>query len=412
MKKRVIIENIKVAFRSIKGQLLRTVLTILIIAIGIMALVGILASTDNLKAKLTSEFSSMGSNTYSIRNKRNFGQQSEGRSNKIYEPISFKEANTFKNKFEKGDLISVSASVSQIATIKYGSEKTNPNITVNSGDENYLSASGYNLEMGRNFSRADDILGNKVAIIGKDVTKKIFNNIQNPIGKIISIGDRRFKVIGTLESKGNSFGFAGDNQVIIPLGTFKKHYSTNNSRYVINVITKDAKDLDPSIEEATGLFRIIRGDRPGDEESFRVNKSDSIATNLLENLDFIQYAAVIIAIITLLGASIGLMNIMLVSVSERTREIGIRKSIGANNRTILIQFLLESIIIGQLGGLVGIIFGILAALGVGALLGAFVFPWPWIIAAVLVCLFVSVLSGIYPASKAAKLDPIESLRYE
>lgn len=412
MKKRVLVENIKVAIRSIKGQLLRTILTVLIIAIGIMALVGILASTDNLKAKLTSEFSAMGSNTYSIRTKNNFGNQSDGKSSRNFKPISYRESKNFKNKFEKGDLISISASVSPIATLQYKSEKTNPNITVNAGDENYLSASGYQLESGRNFSIADDILGNKVVIVGKDVTKKLFLNNENPIGKFISIGERKFKIIGTLESKGNSFGFAGDNQAIIPLGTYKKHYSTNSSRYVINVINKDANDLDASIEEATGLFRIIRRDPPDKEDSFQINKSDSIATNLLDNLKFIQYAAVIIAIITLLGASIGLMNIMLVSVSERTKEIGIRKSIGANNKTIMTQFLLESIIIGQLGGLVGIVLGVLAALGVGALMGAFVFPWPWILAAVVVCLFVSIISGIYPASKAAKLDPIESLRYE
>ena len=407
---RALRENIRIAWKSIASQKLRAILTILIIALGIMALVGIFASTDNLKALFTREFSSMGSNTFTIKTQRS-GNNSGGKTRKNFEVISYDDAKEFKNKFTDGDLISISARVSQIATLKYGSEKTNPNITLTAGDENYLSASGYALNSGRNFSKTDLVLGSRVVILGNDVIKKIFVNNEDPINKFVLIGSQKYKVIGELESKGNSFGFAGDNLAIIPLGTFKLNYGTARSRYAISIVNKKAEDLDDSIESATGLFRVIRKDRPGEEPSFRISKSDSVAKSLLEMLSFLEVGAVVIAIITLFGATIGLMNIMLVSVSERTREIGLRKSLGATNKTIMYQFLFESIIIGQLGGLVGIILGLIAGLIVGGIMGAFVFPWPWIIMSVFICIVVSILSGIYPATKASKLDPIESLRH-
>ena len=406
-------ENINVALKSIRSQLLRTILTIMIIALGITALVCILTAIDALKNKITNDFARMGANTFSIRAKSGGGQRSGGVSEKNYKVLDYYQAREFEQQYEYPSTTSISAVASGIATLKYKSEKTNPNVRVAGGSLEYLNTSGEILESGRNFSNQEMINGNNVVIIGQDVIKKLFINDENPLGKIISIGSMRYEVIGALESKGNSIGFSGDNNVIIPISNLKLNYATPYTRYVINVATKNPDELDNAIEEASGLMRIIRRDRPGDEESFEIRQSDGVANMVIEELSFISIAAVIIALITLFGAAIGLMNIMLVSVTERTREIGIRKSLGASSDTIRWQFLVEAIAIGQIGGIIGIILGIILGNVVAAIVETdFIIPWAWMILAVVMCLITSVLSGVYPSNKAAQLDPIEALRYE
>jgi putative ABC transport system permease protein len=408
-------ENIRISLGAIRSQLLRTVLTVMIISFGIMALVGILTSIDAIKASINSNFTRMGANTFTIRNRdSNVRIGTNGKKAKSYKSIGYDEAVRFSKMYSFPAKPSVSTRASGAATLKFESKKTNPNIRVLGGDENYLATAGYELRLGRNFSSQEVQYGNHVAVIGKDVQEALFNKMDDPIGKVITIGSGKYKVIGVLLSKGNSIGFSGDKIAILPLNNVRQYFSSPNMMFAINVITDNSQMMDAAIAEAVGTFRVVRKLSTGQEDDFEVIKSDNIANLLIGNIQKVTMGATVIAIITLLGASIGLMNIMLVSVTERTREIGIRKSIGATKKVIRNQFLVEAIVICQLGGLLGIllaiIFGNIFSLLI--LKGNFIMPWVWTLMGIFICMVVGLFSGMYPAIKASNLDPIEALRFE
>lgn len=408
-------ENIKIALGSIRTQLLRTILTIIIIAIGITALVGILTIVTALKYNLTTSFASMGSNTFNINQYQNTLRQEGGNEiEKINPIISYPEARAFKEKYDYPlTQTSLSFTAAGNAEVKFENQKTDPEITVLGIDDTYIPNSGLEVTQGRNFNNFD--ISNNVysCVVGSDFATKGLLKDVNPIGKTLSVRGAKFKVIGVLKEKGSTFGNSRDLRVMIPIQVARSMFSQPNINYSVSIMIQKTELLDAAIDNAVVEMRQIRKLNPVQEDNFGISRSDELLNKISGLTDFLEISAWVMGIITILGSSIALMNIMIVSVTERTREIGVRKALGAKKSTIAWQFFIETLTIGQLGGLFGIIFGILIGYGICVAAGwDFVIPWGAMLAAVITSFIVALVSGLYPAIKASQLDPIEALRYE
>ncbi|UEG50004.1 ABC transporter permease [Ferruginibacter lapsinanis] len=424
------VDTISISYRTIKSNKLRTVITVIIMALGIMALIAIITAVEAVNQSLTQSFSTMGANSFSIRfrerNVRFGGDPNRGITKKTTrnllkqktssegKAISFDEAREFKKRYSFPATVGIALSGPNGIIVNTGDKKTNPDIRVLGGDENYLQLNGYELAAGRNFSNADVESGRSVCIMGNVVAQKLVGeNIEKAIDKIVTVAGNKYRIIGVTKDKGSSAFMNADKVVITTYNNIRRIYGTEGKSYNIAIMVPDLKMMDVAIGEAKGAFRPVRKLDVKEEDNFYIDKSDSIAQTLMTNLGFLKYATLAIALITLIGAAIGLMNIMLVAVNERTKEIGLIKSLGGKAVEIRAQFLWESLLISLMGAVAGILTGILFGNIVAIMLKTgFVIPWAWVITGVIICSLVGLLAGLYPAYKASKLDPIVALRHE
>jgi len=409
------LENIRVALSSIRTNLLRSILTLLIISVGIACLVGILTAIDTILFNLSDNFNRIGANSFSVLpGYENIQSNRDGKERKQADVISYKQAMQFKDMFGKSTTdVSISMNCSRSATVKYKDKKSNPTIKLEGIDDKYLDVSSSEIALGRNFNATEVQSASNKAIIAEGMVKLLFQGEnEKAIGQVINISSEKYKVIGVLESKGNSMG-GSENVVYIPLLKAKQKYGTSNTNYMIMGAVGNSVVIEDAVSSAIGTLRNVRKLKASEQNDFRIRTSDGILSKLKDITTELRVITIVIALLTLVGAAIGLMNIMLVSVTERTKEIGVRKAMGATQSNILLQFLTEAVVICILGGIVGIVLGIGMGLGVTALVkGTFVLPVQWIALGIFVCVFVGVVSGLYPAMKASRLDPIEALRYE
>jgi len=422
------LDTFLLAFRTVRGNKLRTGLTVAIIAFGIMALVGIKTAIEAMQQKFIESFSSMGATGFTVRFKepRNmFGNgsqlkqekkgQKKAKSSSLGKPISREHAERFKERFQYPATVSITLFGSRDAVVSLGNKKSNPTVWITGTDENFVLHNGYELAYGRNLTDLDVQTGRNVCLIGSDIATRFFGkNLETPVEKIIKINNIPFRVVGTLNSKGSTLGRSLDNVILTSYNNVRRFFNSNtNSSFSIQVKVDNVQLMDGAIGQATGVFRPIRKLSTTEEDNFVIDKSDSVVEMLLSFLSGLTGAAVIIGFITLIGAAIGLMNIMLVAVTERTKEIGLIKAIGGKEKNIRIQFLSEAIVISLMGAFFGVILGVIVGNSFALVLNTgFVVPYQWMIIGIVICFIVGLLAGLYPAYKASRMNPIEALRYE
>ena len=420
-------DTFSLAFRTVRGNKLRTGLTVAIIAFGIMALVGIRTAIAAMEQKFVESFSSMGATGFTVRykeprfrfggqelKKEKKGEKKEKKSN-IGKPITRQQAELFKENFKFPAQVCLTIFGSTDAVVAANGKKSNPTTRVYGGDENWVDQNGFSLAFGRNLNQLDVQSGRNVCLIGTDVAKKFFGeSLESPVDRMIKVNNIPFRVVGVLNPKGTTLGMSWDNVVITSYNNVRRFFNSNpNASFNIQVKVNDIKLMEAATGQATAIFRPIRKLTTTEDDNFAIDKSDSFAEMLIGLLASLTISALVIGFITLLGAAIGLTNIMLVAVTERTKEIGLVKAIGGKQIDIRWQFLFESTIISVIGALFGIVLGVL----VGNLFSmyletGFVVPWFWTITGIFICTLVGLGAGLYPALKASRLNPIEALRYE
>ena len=403
-------EIIKMSLTAIRSNKLRSALTLLGIVVGVFSIIGVMTAVEVLQNSIESGLSNLGSHTFKIQKWPAIYNHAEWHKAMKRKNIKYDQAKILKERLALAQYIAVE-SWRGGQTVQAGFIKTNPNVSISGQEPEGIFTNNTTIKEGRNFNDDDLRYSSRVAILGDDVVKKIFP-LGGAIGSEIKIGSQYYRVIGLFEPKGSTLGRNTGNFVTIPLSTFLEIFGKLRSLNIM-VKAKSPEVYDECVEEARMILRTVRNVAPGDEDDFTIFSNDSLISTFNEFVKYVKLGVGFISFIALIAAGVGIMNIMLVSVTERTKEIGIRKAIGARRSNILAQFITEAVVLCQIGGIIGIGLGVLGG-NLTALLLNFppVFPVAWALIGFGITTFVGVVFGVYPAWKAANLDPIESLRYE
>lgn len=406
-----IIEVFRQSIDSIRSNKLRSSLTLLAISVGVFAIIGANTAVLVLDTYFKDTLSLMGGDVITITKTPQISMgPTDWERYRNRDDITLEQMERLSGMTGQSSEIGPNRSY-RTTRVSYDNIETEPNISIRGGNEYYLDNNAYELKEGRNLLPQDVDYARPVAIIGADVESALFET-EESVGKTIRIEGRPYTVIGVTEPKGNVFGNTLDRFVVVPYSNLAGVYGRNQN-IGIQVRAGSVDNIQAAIDHITGFMRVIRKVEPGDENNFEVTTNESLSNSFNSFTGILYSIGFVIGGVVLLGAGIGVMNIMLVSVSERTKEIGVRKAVGATKKAIVSQFLMEAIAICQIGGVIGIVLG--AALGNAAALwleSSVVIPWSSAIGGLVGITFIGVLFGVYPAFKAAQLDPIESLRYE
>jgi putative ABC transport system permease protein len=403
------IEILRLAFAALSANKLRSSLTILGISVGIFSVIGVMTVIAGLRGQVEENLTAFGSASFQISKYPAMSFSRDSFRNR--RDITYAVADRFKEQIRDSAKVNLTIWRRGLRVVN-GDKKTNPSTGLVGTDENFTTARNYEVAVGRNLSPEDVELGRPVCVIGDEVAKVLFPN-ENPVGRTVRVGGQNFNVVGMFAAKGTSFGESQDNLVVTPITRWLAIFGRQWRSIGINVQAPSQEELGPTTDKAIGLMRQVRSLKPEDPNDFEIFSNDSLIESFNKIADVISIGAFVISAIALLAAGVGVMNIMLVSVTERTREIGVRKSIGAKQKNILLQFLIEAVALSLVGGLVGVALGVGAGIALALFMnGALVFPWGWVFAGLIVCGGIGVTFGFYPAWKAARLDPIEALRYE
>lgn len=405
-------ESIKLAYNSIRGSKLRSILTLLGIAVGLFSIIIVMTAISAVQKSVEDTFNKIGTNNFVVQKwpAIQLGGPHRMRQYRNRKDLTVKDGEKLREMTSLPSAVGIGLSKGNI-TVKYNGEKTNPDVALAGTNFDYFIALDLKISEGRNFSKSDDDYSKPVAVLGPDVVDKLFNNA-DPIGRAIRIDKYSFEVIGVFERRGSILGRSQDNFICVPLSVFQKHFGTERSAYFF-VMAPNKNLIEETMDEVIGAMRKIRKVEPGRENDFEIVTNEQLIEQFNDITKYFKLGAGVVAFIALLAAGIGIMNIMLVSVTERTREIGIRKAIGARKKNILTQFIVEAVSLSWFGGIIGILLGVIGGNIVAVMLGvSIVLPVEWILVGLFVTSFVGIVFGVYPAYKAANLDPIEALRYE
>jgi len=405
-------EIFRMALGALRTNKLRSALTMIGVAIGVFSVIGVMTALSVIQSSIEGGLSFLGSNLFQFAKYpviNTGGDPEDEYANR--RNITIENANEFKRLME-GQAQAICFKVfDRGKPAGYGRVKLQ-GMTIVGTNEFFLVANSYTLGYGRNISTEDVDLGRNVTVVGHDVQKKLFPS-ESPLGKTIKLNEKPYQIVGVLAEKGSSFGQSQDDLIAVPLTKFFSDFGRANRTVNIAIQSTSQATYNQTLDKAIGAMRVARGLKLGQENDFEIYSNDTLVSAFAQVADTVRIGAFVISAIALLAAGIGIMNIMLVSVTERTREIGVRKAIGARGHDIVRQFLFEAVVLSEVGGLVGILTGVVGGNGIALWLDiAMVFPWGWAVTGLVVCSIIGIGFGWYPAWKAASLHPIEALRYE